>query len=76
VEGKIRMSALKFLREQKHMSQKELADALGVQPTSISRYERGVRKLSVEKAKRIAEILGVDWTCLYNEADIEGDTSK
>jgi hypothetical protein len=35
-----------------------------------------VRKLSVEKAKQIASILGVDWTCLYNEADIEGDSLK
>lgn len=54
------MNALKKFREQKHMSQKQLADALGVQPTSISRYERGARQLSVDKAKKIADVLEVE----------------
>lgn len=70
------MNALKRFREQKHMSQKQLADALGVQPTTISRYERGARQISVDKAKRIAEFLGVEWTLLYNDIDNGSDTEK
>lgn len=70
------MNALKKFREQKHMSQKQLADALGVQPTSISRYERGARQLSVDKAKKIADVLEVEWTLLYKETDDGSDTEK
>mgnify|MGYP002511082371 CR=1 FL=1 len=62
------MNAIRYFREKESMSQKELADAMGLQPTSISRYERGVRQLSVDKAKKMADILKVDWTCLYDDA--------
>ncbi len=40
---------------------------IGAGHTSISRYERGVRQLSVDKAKKIADILKVDWLCLGME---------
>ncbi len=70
------MNALKRFREQKQMSQKQLADALGVQPTTISRYERGSRQISVDKAKKIAEFLGVEWTLLYNDIDNGSDTER
>ena len=56
------------------MSPKVLADTLGVQSTGISRYERGARQLSVDKAKKIADILKVDWTCLYGDAGSDGET--
>ena len=65
------MNALKFYRQQNGMSQKDLADVLGVQPTSISRYEKGVRQLSVDKAKRIAMVLQVEWADLYKEIEME-----
>ncbi len=68
------MNALRYFREKESMSQKELADALGMQPTSISRYERGARQLSVDKAKKIAEILNVDWTRLYGDVGGGGET--
>lgn len=70
------MNALRKFREQKHMSQKQLADAIGVQPTSISRYEKGNRQLSVEKAKSIAQVLEVEWTLLYNEIDDGSDVKE
>lgn len=65
---------IEIFQGKESMSQKELADALGVQPTSISRYERGARQLSVDKAKKIADILKVDWTCLYGDAGSDGET--
>lgn len=65
------MNALKFYRQRNAMSQKDLADVLGVQPTSISRYEKGTRQLSVDKAKRIAVILNIEWTDLYKDVDTE-----
>ncbi len=66
------MNVLKRIRSEKRVSQKQLADAIGVQPTCISRYELGKRKLSVDKAKQIAEFLDVSWTVLFNE-DGESD---
>ncbi len=58
------MSKLKQLREEHNMSQKALGDAVGITATSISRYEIGKRKLSVEMAKKIARVLGVGWTVI------------
>lgn len=63
------MSKLKQLRKEHKMSQKELGDAVGITATSISRYEIGKRKLSVDMAKKIADALDVDWTVLYSESD-------
>lgn len=68
------MNAIRFYREKNNISQKELADAVGVQPISISRYERSIRKLSVERAKCIAEYLSVDWTDLFKDVDNESES--
>lgn len=65
------MSKLKKLREERNMTQKTLGDAVGITATSISRYEIGKRKLSVDMAKKIAAVLGIGWTELYNESDGE-----
>jgi putative transcriptional regulator len=63
------MENLRKARLAKKLSQKELADELGVTTATISRYESGERKLPVETAKRIAEILGVDWYTLFDEEE-------
>ena len=63
------MENLRKTRLAKKLSQKELADELGVTTATISRYESGERKLPVETAKRIAEILGVDWYTLFDEEE-------
>lgn len=63
------MENLRKARLAKKLSQKELADELGVTTATISRYESGERKLPVETAKRIAEILGVDWYTLFDEKE-------
>ena len=63
------MENLRKARLAKKLSQKELADELGVTTATISRYESGERKLQVETAKRIAEILEVDWYTLFDEEE-------
>ena len=63
------MENMRKARLAKKLSQKELADELGVTTATISRYESGERKLPVETAKRIAEILGVDWYTLFDEEE-------
>ena len=63
------MENLRKARLAKKLSQKELADELGVTTATISRYESGERKLPVDTAKRIAEILEVDWYTLFDEEE-------
>jgi transcriptional regulator with XRE-family HTH domain len=63
------MGNLRKARIEKKLSQKELADELGVTTATISRYESGERKLPVETAKRIAELLDVNWYSLFDEGN-------
>ncbi len=50
---------LKLLRRQRKMSQTELAEATGLQPSAISHFERGRRSPSMNNLVRLAEALGV-----------------
>lgn len=61
------MCMLKKLRNEKKMSQNEVAIKLGVTAATICRYESGKRKLPFEIAKKLAEIFDVPWQQLYEE---------
>jgi transcriptional regulator with XRE-family HTH domain len=50
---------LKQLRKAKGFSQDELAEAIGVHKSHVSRYERGLAVPSIEVAKKIADTLNV-----------------
>lgn len=54
------------LRYAKNMTQKELADASGVSRSLISMYEIGKTGISVETAKRLADVLDCDWTVFFS----------
>ena len=60
------MNRLRLAREQRGISQRDLGKAMGVSAATISRYETGERKLSVEVAKRIASDLDEDWVNLID----------
>nr|UWG11904.1 MAG: helix-turn-helix domain protein [Bacteriophage sp.]DAE80377.1 MAG TPA: repressor protein [Caudoviricetes sp.]DAK81009.1 MAG TPA: repressor protein [Caudoviricetes sp.]DAL90657.1 MAG TPA: repressor protein [Caudoviricetes sp.] len=51
---------LKLLRNEKNMSQQELADALGISKSSINMYERGERQPNFEVLEAIADFFNVD----------------
>lgn len=51
------MNRIAVLREAKGMSQAELAAAIGVNQSTIHRYENGEYKLKVETALRIISVL-------------------
>ena len=51
---------LKLLRNEKNMSQQELADALGISKSSINMYERGGRQPNFEVLEAIADFFNVD----------------
>jgi transcriptional regulator with XRE-family HTH domain len=50
---------IKDLREQRNMTQGELADLVGVHQSKISHCETGARGISFELAVKIAGALGV-----------------
>lgn len=52
-------SRLKTLREQKKLTQVQLADRIGVAPNSISAYEAGIRCPSFENLVKLARIFHV-----------------
>ncbi|MGN0629982.1 MAG: helix-turn-helix domain-containing protein [Ruminococcus sp.] len=45
------------IRKKLGITQKELANKLGVTPNAISQWENGVRNPSLENVKRLADIL-------------------
>lgn len=63
------LKKLKALRREKNITQKELADVLGVTATNVSRYEKGIITPPSDKLKKIADYFGVTVDVLL---DIEG----
>lgn len=55
---------IKLARKGKNMSQKELAEKIGVSASMIGQYENGLRNPKVDTIQRIACALGIDWNQL------------
>ena len=51
---------IKHLRIIHDLSQKELANLLGVKPSTISKYENNKRNISLQMIKKISEVLHCD----------------
>ena len=58
----------KAARDLKELTQRQLGDLVGVDVTTIGKYELNERRPSPEVAKKIAEVLDLDWTRFYDEA--------
>ena len=52
---------IKALREAKGLSQAQMAQAVGLKKGSYIHIERKRHRLSVDAAKRIAKVFGIDW---------------
>lgn len=65
---------LKFLRDQKGVTQEDLAELLGVNKQTISGYERGVRRpageTSLEVYEKLADYFNVDMMYLLGQSDM------
>jgi len=48
----------------KQLTQEELAELTGIPPTSISRIETGGRKMTLDEAVTVAQVLGVSLSML------------
>jgi transcriptional regulator with XRE-family HTH domain len=55
------MISVKALREKQGLSQEELASKIGLTRSAVAMIENGSNKLTVDNAKKIGEVLRVDW---------------
>lgn len=65
-----------MLRKQKNLSQGDLADKISVSRDAIGKYERGDIMPTADKAKKIADVLGVSLDFLMNDAAKEDAVDK
>ncbi|MEC1824054.1 helix-turn-helix transcriptional regulator [Bacillus paralicheniformis] len=59
------------IRAQSKMTQEEVANRAGIKRPYYSQIESGVRRPSVQVAKRISEVMDFDWALFF-----EGDCSE
>jgi len=65
---------LKELRNKSNnLTQEQLAKAVGISRTMITEIENGNANPSVEVAKKIAAVLGFDWTWFFED---DGELTK
>lgn len=67
---------LKKIREQKNLSQKRVADALGISNVQLSRYETGDRKPDPETIASLADYFDVSVDYLLGLTDNPNPTKK
>lgn len=52
---------LRKLMKEKHISAKQLSEMTGIGLSSIKKYSSKERAVSVKNAKKIADVLNVEW---------------
>lgn len=60
---------IKTLREERHLSQEQVAEQMGISPNSYGKLERGETKLTLEKLEQIAHIFDMDIVELINNEE-------
>ena len=67
---------IKLYRENKKMTQNQVADILGVSSATISKYESGALEPNIESLKRLAELFEISIDELLNDEEKKFDISK
>lgn len=67
---------IKRYRERKSMTQKDIAEILGVEPGTISKYESGMLEPNIESLKRLSNTFNVTIDELLKGNEAEFDISK
>ena len=67
---------IKLYRENKKMTQNEVADVLNVSSATISKYESGTLEPNIESLKRLAELFEISVDELLNDEEDKFDISK
>jgi len=55
---------LKWFREESKFSQTQLGEYLGVDPSLISRFEKGEREISLPIALKVCDLFGIEFSDL------------
>lgn len=63
------MMDLKKIREEKNLTQDEIARKIGINRCSYTNIENGMRRPSVDVAKKIGKELGFAWAQLFDEGE-------
>jgi len=63
--------ALINLRKENHITQKELANVIGMTQANISNLEKGVKKPTIDTLKKIADALGVRLVISFAGREVE-----
>lgn len=63
---------LRQTRENKGLTQEALAASIGITRQHVGLLENGVATPSVEVAKKIASVLGFEWTRFYESEQAAG----
>lgn len=58
---------LKKLRKDQRLTQRQVADAVGLKPGSYCDIENGKKGTKPATAQKIAAVLGFEWTEFYEE---------
>lgn len=61
---------IKELREEKGLSQKKLAEALGVSPGTIGNWESGIREPNFDMVTKVAEFFQVTVDYLLGQSNV------
>lgn len=61
------MNPLKLERENQHIKQFRLAQLIGISPSELSNYERGIRRCPADLRRRIADTLKVKVEQIFPE---------
>lgn len=62
---------IKLYRENKNMTQVEIAESLGVKPATVSKYESGTLEPNIESLKKLAELFEVSIDELLKEDNFD-----
>ena len=67
-------SAIKFLRKKLSITQKDLADRLAITRQSLTKYENDPSTLTANNVKKLANILGTDYSTIIDNKPITDET--
>lgn len=70
------MNRIKFLREELHMTQQELADKLDGAKSTVAMYEKGDRKPSMDVLLKLSEIFDCSIDYILGKSDIRDSEDK
>jgi transcriptional regulator with XRE-family HTH domain len=72
----VRKTVLKEKRDNKRITMKQVSERAGISESYYCLIENGERKPSVDVAKRIAGVLGFEWTMFFENEKVSGQSDE